>query len=94
MANFGWSYPPGCTGTPYDDVPGEPWEYQPRCTTCRAFLPTTPDRVEKREHRYMETTEYNEFTGDYKEQEVVESYPVKIWDKCKRCGGRTEVSEY
>lgn len=21
MANFGWSYPPGCSGTPYDDEP-------------------------------------------------------------------------
>lgn len=23
MGIFGWSYPPGCTGTPYDDVFGE-----------------------------------------------------------------------
>lgn len=21
MADFGWSYPPGCSGTPYDDCP-------------------------------------------------------------------------
>jgi len=23
MANFGWSYPAGCTGTPFDEDPGE-----------------------------------------------------------------------
>jgi hypothetical protein len=34
MSNFGWSYPAGCSGTPYDD--------DPECAVCRGW-PDHPD---------------------------------------------------
>jgi hypothetical protein len=34
---FGWSYPPGCSGTPYDDAPDDNV-----CAWCGASLPENP----------------------------------------------------
>ena len=37
MSKFGWSYPPGCNGTPYDDYPPE------ECHVCKKELDETQD---------------------------------------------------
>jgi hypothetical protein len=34
MGTFGWSYPPGCSGTPYDDCPDDSC-----CVFCEEALP-------------------------------------------------------
>ena len=43
MGIFGWSYPPGCSGPPWDDIRDDP---QPKCEECGGFLTTAPTRVE------------------------------------------------
>lgn len=41
MSKFGWSYPAGCEGTPYDHCPDDS-----ACACCGATLPPIPDEVD------------------------------------------------
>ena len=94
---FGWSYPPGCSGTPYDYEPPE----QPRCS-CGAFLPFDPtesftqecleDDYGPKAPGWAENVRQIEGPFDdepWEAWQVPVVYHTNVWT-CKKCGAKTQ----
>lgn len=85
---FGWSYPPGCSGPPDDDIP-EPL----RCKHCKAFIGGKPIRTEP----WEDSTQCDGHPESCDRGVKHEPHKI-IWDagarqifKCKKCGKETAI---
>jgi len=97
---FGWSYPPGCSGPPDDDVP----EYHSlRCKHCKSFIGGKPVRIDSWEVKNtcngilhvnakdgFHWTECGDDKAHAPHNEVIDCGNSQVF-VCKRCHKDTKV---
>ena len=82
MPNFGWSYPAGCSGTPYDDFPPED------CPVCKKPLP------EDSEDSFCSKVCEAGYVARQKAEDEALAQVYKCMFACDECHGELWTCEY